>query len=233
MTQAVPTLLIPRRRHALLDELVREVGLGSKLAALVAVMTGGAALYGAVLGTWRGEAQVAYAAVKLPLVLLVTSGLTMLFNYATAVSFGLRVRFAQVAVLSFLVLAVAALVLGSLAPVVLFFTFSAPAPTLEARTTHNLLYLLHTAVVALSGLTGMQVQWATLRRLAGERRKARWIHAAWLTSFALVGGEVAWALRPFVGSIYYPVAFLREDALDGNVYEFIWTDILPYLLSVR
>lgn len=231
MVQAAPRLLIPRRRHALLDEIVREVDLGAKLAGLVVVMTGGAALYGAVLGAWRGEAQVAYAALKLPLVLLITSGLTMLFNYAVAVAFALPVRFAQVAVLSFLVLAVAALVLGSLSPAILFFTYSAPEPSLEARTTHNLLYLLHTAAVALAGLTGMQVQWTALRRLAGEPAKARWIHAAWLLSFALVGGEVAWALRPFVGSIYYPVAFLRADALDGNVYEFIWTDILPHLLS--
>ena len=49
--------------------------------------------------------------------------------------------------------------------------------------------------------------------------------------FALVGGEVAWALRPFVGSVYKPVVFLRADALDGNVYEFIFTEILPHLLS--
>ena len=48
---------------------------------------------------------------------------------------------------------------------------------------------------------------------------------------AVVGGEVAWALRPFVGSVYLTVAFVREDALDGNVYEFIWTDIRPHLVG--
>ena len=55
------------------------------------------------------------------------------------------------------------------------------------------------------------------------------MHAAWVLAYALVGGEVAWALRPFVGSVYEPVAFLRQDALDGNVYEFIVTDIVPHL----
>jgi len=29
----------------------------------------------------------------------------------------------------------------------------------------------------------------------------------------------------------YPVVFLREDALKGNVYEFIGSDIVPYLWS--
>jgi len=48
-----------------------------------------------------------------------------------------------------------------------------------------------------------------------------------------VGGEMAWALRPFVGSVSleHPLVFLREDALTGNVYEFIGTDIAPYLWS--
>jgi hypothetical protein len=28
-----------------------------------------------------------------------------------------------------------------------------------------------------------------------------------------------------------PLVFLRPDALDGNVYEFIFTDILPHFVS--
>jgi hypothetical protein len=44
---------------------------------------------------------------------------------------------------------------------------------------------------------------------------------------------VAWALRPFVGSVYYPIVFLRHDALQGNVYEFIITGIFPFLLLGR
>ncbi len=235
MADALTTLISPRPRAALLDELIREVDLARKLAATVAVMIAGAALYGAVLGLWRGGAQVLYAAIKLPLVLIVTAALTMVFNWMSAVLLGLGVRFAQVAVLSFLALGVAALVLASLAPVAWLFAVSAPVPSLEARGTHNLLYLLHTGMVAGAGFAGMAVLWRTLERLAGERRaggrrRAKRIFAVWVLSFALVGGEVAWALRPFVGSIYLPPAFLRSDALDGNVYEFIAGDILPYLL---
>ncbi len=70
-----------------------------------------------------------------------------------------------------------------------------------------------------------------LARLDEPRRTLRAVYAVWVAAFALVGGEVAWALRPFVGSIYMPVHFLRADALAGNVYEFIFTDIVPHLLS--
>ncbi len=230
MADAITALIGPRPREALLDELARGVDLPRKLGLAVAVMIACAALYGAALGLWRGGAQVTYAAIKLPLVLISTAALTMVFNWMTAVLFGLHVRFAQVAVLSFLALGVAAVVLASMAPVAWLFSVSVPPPSLEARATHNLLYLLHTGLVAGAGLAGMAVLWRTLEQLAGSRRRARRVFCAWVLSFALVGGEVAWALRPFVGSIYYPPAFLRPDALDGNVYEFVARDVLPYLL---
>lgn len=231
MVRAIPALIVPRRRAAWLDELLRGVGALPKLLALVTVMVAGAALYGAVIGMWRGGQQVIWAALKLPLVLIATAALTMVFNWMTALLWGLRVRFVQVAALSFLALAVAAVVLASLVPVAWLYTVSAPEVSLYERTTHNLLYLLHTLLVGVSGLVGTVTLWRALEVCSNHRRQARRIYWTWLVTFAVVGGEVAWALRPFVGSIYYPVAFLRDDALDGNVYEFIWRDIVPYLLS--
>jgi len=81
------------------------------------------------------------------------------------------------------------------------------------------------------GITGTATLWKALARIDQPRRTLRAVYAIWVAAFALVGGEVAWALRPFVGSIYMPVHFLRSDALAGNVYEFIFTDIVPHLLS--
>jgi hypothetical protein len=133
-----------------------------------------------------------------------------------------------VAVLTFLALAAGSLLLAALAPVALLYTLSAPPPTEEARTAHNLLYLLHTAFVGGSGLAGMAVLWRGMRSFG---RPARAVFFIWIAAFALAGGEVAWALRPFVGSVYKPVVFLRPDALHGNVYEFVFTDILPHLLG--
>jgi len=88
---------------------------------------------------------------------------------------------------------------------------------------------MHTAFTAGSGLIGTRALWRGLRTLAPSRATAVVVYVLWVTAFAVVGGEVAWALRPFVGSVYMPVVFLRKDALDGNVYEFIIADILPHL----
>jgi hypothetical protein len=202
-------------------------------AELAVLMSACAAVYGAVLGAWHGPTLAWYVAVKLPLVLLLTSSFTMCFNWIACVSFGLRLRFAQVGALTFLGLATASVLLASLSPVAALFTFCAPAPTTAARTAHNLLYLMHTGIIAACGLRGHAALWSALRATRAPMRTLRLVYATWLIAYALVGGEVAWALRPFVGSVSdkFPIVFLRPDALDGNVYEFIVTDILPHLLG--
>lgn len=105
------------------------------------------AVYGAVLGFWHGPRLAAYAAVKLLLVLLLTAALTVGFGWIAAALLGLPLRFGQVTVLTFLALAAGSALLVSLAPVAWLFTVCAPPPSGEARTAHNLLYLLHTAFV--------------------------------------------------------------------------------------
>jgi hypothetical protein len=202
---------------------------------LCLVMVAASAAYGAVLGSWHGPRLAVYVAFKLPLVLLLTSAATVPFSWTGAAVLGLPLRLGQVAVLTFLALAAASLLLASLAPVAALFTLCAPAPGVDpgngARTAHNLLYLLHTGFVGGSGLAGTAVLWRGLRALGRPVRTVGAVCLVWIAAFALVGGEVAWVLRPFVGSVYKPVVFLREDALDGNVYEFVFTDILPHLLG--
>lgn len=212
----------------LLDEVAAGRALFRGWLALSLLMILSAAAYGAVLGMWHGPKLAVYVAVKLPLVLLLTSALTVPFSWAGSALLGLPLRVGQVVVLTFLALAAGSLLLAALAPVALLFTLSAPPPSEGARTAHNLLYLLHTAFVGGCGLAGSAVLWRGMRSFG---RSARTVFFVWIAAFALVGGEVAWALRPFVGSVYKPVVFLRSDALNGNVYEFVFTDILPHLLG--
>jgi hypothetical protein len=216
-------------RQELALDLERDRGLARRCVQLSLAIVLGGATYGLVFGMWHGPRLAAYVALKLPLVLLVTSALTLAFCWTLCPLLGVRLSIGQVATLTLLGMAVAALLLGSLAPVALVFTVSAPAPTPEARTAHNLLYLMHTTLVGAAGATGTRVLWRVAARLHGAGPALSRVYLLWLVVFAVVGGEVAWALRPFVGSVFHPVVFLRPDALDGNVYEFVFTDIVPYL----
>jgi hypothetical protein len=218
-----------------LEGLLADVAAGRNLArhgrGLILRMAACAALYGAVFGGWHGPRLAGYVALKLPLVLLLTSALTLLFSWLAARFLGVPLRFGQVAVLTFLGLAVASLLLASLSPVAWLFIHCAPAPGPAAQTAHNLLYLMHTLFVGGCGLAGTVVLWRALRRVEAPRRALRTVWMLWVLTYAIVGGEVAWVLRPFVGSVYAPVIFLRRDALDGNVYEFVVTDIAPHLVN--
>jgi hypothetical protein len=218
-----------------LDGLLADVAAGRRLTwhawGLGLRMAACAAVYGAVFGGWHGPRLSAYVALKFPLVLLLTSALTLVFSWLAARLLGLPLRFGQVAVLILLGLAVASLLLASLSPVAWLFIHCSPAPDADARTAHNVLYLMHTLFVGGCGLAGTAVLWRAMRRIEAPRRIVRTVWLLWVLTYALVGGEVAWVLRPFVGSIYAPVVFLRQDALDGNVYEFIVTDIAPHLLD--
>ncbi|HEX2225476.1 MAG TPA: hypothetical protein VHN15_14840 [Thermoanaerobaculia bacterium] len=76
---------------------------------LCLVMIAGAAVYGAVLGYWHGPRLSLYVAIKLPLVLLLTSAMTLVLSWLGAALLGLPLRFGQVAVLTFLALSAASL----------------------------------------------------------------------------------------------------------------------------
>ena len=216
-------------REGALEDVLESRALGALWLALLAVTCGCAAVYGAVFGSWHGARLALFVAVKFPLVLLATSALTLPFNWTLAVAARAPLTFRQVAVLTFLTLALASVIVASLAPVAWVFVRSAPPPGDAARTAHNLLYLMHTGIVGGAGLASVALLRGALARRGGSGAGAARAIRTWVVTFALVGGQVAWALRPFVGSVYYRVEFLRDDALDGNVYEFIVTDILPHL----
>lgn len=188
-----------------------------------------AAPYGATIGLWHGPRLGFYAAVKLPLVLLVTAALTIGACWIGARLSGWQVSFGAVVSLVLMPLAVAGALLASLSPVSLLFTLSAPPPGAGARLTHNVLYLTHTILIGVAALAGTVALRRRLRAVLGDRLRARRVLVSWLAIYAIVGGEVAWAFRPFVGSVYEEVRFLRPEPLDGNVYEFVLEDIVPYL----
>jgi hypothetical protein len=121
---------------------------------------------------------------------------------------------------------VASLVLVSLAPVCAAFALTWPPPTPGEDLPHNLLLLAHVFFVACAGVYGNTSLLSGMRRLCRPGTPLGRLYGSWLASNVLVGCQLAWILRPFMGSPNYPVAFLREDALQGNFYEFVFVTII-------
>lgn len=217
-------------RRALLANVRADEAVVQHTVTLIGVIVVCGAVYGAALGAWHGTRLTLYVAIKVPLLMLITAVLTALFNWIVASLFGLPLRLRQTFALSLFPLAIATLIAASLAPAIFFFTTSLPPPADAQRTLHNLLYLTHVLLITAAGVTGTSFLYRVLVEVCGGNTlRARAILQSWILVYAFVSGEVAWALRPFVGSVYLPVVFLRPDALRGNVYEFIVTDIVPHL----
>ena len=49
---------------------------------------------------------------------------------------------------------------------------------------------------------------------------------AWLAGNLLLGSQLSWILRPFIGSPGLPVEFVRPTALKGNFYETVFRSVI-------
>jgi hypothetical protein len=201
---------------------------------LIPFIVASSAAYGAVLAGWRSATLALYVAVKLPMLLLGTTSLVMLLNWISARLLGSGLSFRQVVAVTYGAMGVACWILIGLVPVTLFFTFgvaSCEGDPRQLRLTHNGLLLTHIVLIAFAGVAGNAALRQGLREVVAPGCSPRRVYASWLLSFALVGCQLSWILRPFVGSPFYEVQFMRPNALERNFFEFVFGEVLPNVLQ--
>ncbi len=192
------------------------------------------ALYGTVMAGWRSPRLSLYVALKLPALFLGTAAMVAGFNWMTAslLTSGLSLRSTLFVV--FASMTVGCWILLGLLPVAIFFLVSGVSRSGahdELRYAHNMILMTHIAILALAGLAGNSALLKGLRRVVNPCCPVPVLFAFWIAAFAFVGCQLSWILRPFVGSPFYPVVFLRPDALDRNFYEFVFAEVIPFLTT--
>ena len=192
------------------------------------------AAYGAVLAAWRSPLMAAYVAVKLPVVFVATTLVVSAFCWAAGLLCRAGLRYREVLGAVFSAMAVAGLILLALSPVVLYFVFSG-APDAgtreEMRFAHATMMMVHILVLACAGATGNLVLCRALRRRVPPACRLAPMVALWIASFAVVGCQLGWIMRPLVGSPNIAVELLRSDALDSNFLESLFRQIIPHIIS--
>lgn len=183
------------------------------------VIAGGCGVYGLSLGLWRGETQAWCTAIKFPLLIFLTCLGNAALNgvLAQLLGLGLSLRQSFLAILMSFVLA--ALILAAFSPVMLFLLWNTPPLSEAGSPGHSLTLLSHVAVIAFAGVVANRRLFRLLVALSADRGAARRILFAWLAGNLLLGSQLAWILRPFVGSPGLPVQFLRDNPLRGNFFE--------------
>lgn len=197
------------------------------------VIITGAGLFGAALGSWRAPAQALFTAIKLPLILLLTALGNGLLNAMLAPLLGLNLSLRQSLFAVLMSFTIAAAILGAFSPLLYFLIWNTPPMASGApweTSAHGFILLSETAMIAFAGIAANLRLLQSLHRLSGSAAIARKVLLAWLAGNLLLGSQLSWNLRPFVGAPYLPVEFLRPNAFEGNFFETLF-NALRQLLS--
>ncbi|OFX15163.1 MAG: hypothetical protein A2Z18_05695 [Armatimonadetes bacterium RBG_16_58_9] len=222
-----------RNREQVASDLQDESKVGGNTSASFKVFVGLSVLYGVIMGAHgliHGRADgwkfVIATAAKLPLLFLLTLAICLPLLYVLNVLIGPRARFRMV--LGMLVASISAtsIVLASFSLILLFFMFSTD--------NYHFIMVLNTCVFAVAGLYGggylrkamAQLYPPTPPPAPGQpspKDSTSTIMNWWLITYGIVGAQMAWLMRPFIGSPSVPFSLFR--ARESNIYIAILTSI--------
>jgi len=189
----------------------------------LAIILIGSGTYGFTLGIWRAPLQSFYTAIKFPLLIFLTCAGNAVVNGMLAQILGSGLSFKQTSLAILMSFAIAAVILGGFSPITLFIWYNAPPfSSRSAVMGHSIMLLTHVFAIAFAGIMANRRLFDLLRRMSGSVSTARAVLLSWLAGNLFLGAQLAWNLRPFIGSPTLAVQFLRDDPLRGNFYEAVW-----------
>ena len=171
-------------------------------------------IYGACMGSFQLDSSdrlllMLYGGLKVPLLLFSTTVVCLPGFFVLNTLLGLRDDFRDVLQAIVAGQAGLSIVLASLAPLTRFWYFSTSA--------YRAALLFNVAMFTVATLAGQFVMLRYYRELMRRHRHHRLMLGAWVILYAFVGIQMAWMLRPFVGSPGLPVSFFRQEPF-SNAY---------------
>lgn len=219
---------ILRDREGVWRQIAKDTGLRRLSVQMLISSAIALALYGAVLGASSDWRQALLSAVKLPMLFFVTLAICLPTLYLFNLVFGAKLSWRQAMALICVGITVIAMLSLAFAPISLFFLITAPH--------YSFFKLLNVAILALTGLVGLRFLVNGMRAMNAPtpaKRSAPPVETAgpapelprsanmgllyvWIVVFGFVGTQLAWTLRPFVGSPGEKFEYFR--AIEGNFY---------------
>jgi hypothetical protein len=200
--------LLLRDREAMLARIRKGSDVAAIMRTMIATIAVCMAIVGAALGSYRGGAQIGYAAIKLPIVLLGTAALSAPALSAIGAALGRPSRLSADLALVMAALAFGALLLAACTPLIMV------GRALELD--YHRMILATVAMFSIAGLAALRMVWraVALEAAPGWRTAV----AGLCVVFALVGGQLSWALRPYLVRPRTPEApFLRD--VEGSLFD--------------
>lgn len=209
---------ILRNRHHFFIEIRDKKEIGPKIRGMALASIAFLIVYGAVLGASHSLLQSFSSAIKLPVLFFATLLITAPTLYFFHVLFGSSQNITQSVALILTGITVTSVILLALAPVTLFFLV----------TTGNYAFfkLLNVAIFAIAGIRGVAFLSEGLSIVSNNTEGAarrRNIMRLWIVLYALVGTQMVWTLRPFVGAPTLEFELFRD--IGGNFYTNVMASI--------
>ena len=198
---------------------------GNLVVFCVAAIVVGAGVYGAVMGSWWTALQAGYVAIKLPLLILLTTLGNGLLNAMLAPLLGLNIGFRQSLTVVLVSFALTSLILAALSPIALFVVWNTPplsAGTQMLSPEYGFLQLTHVAFIAFAGVMGNVRLMPLLRQWTDRASVARKVLFVWLIGNLFLGSQICWVLRPFIWDPGRPVEFIGANCFQGSFYETVF-----------
>ncbi len=185
---------------------------------LLALLIAGAFLYGMAMGSFgmRGT-QAFYSGLKVPLLLLVSTCVCLPNFYVINSVLGLRDDFLDALRGVLVAQATVAICLGALAPVILF--------SYASSSNYRFAVLINGPYFLLATLGGQMALTRHYRPLVLRNPRHRLGRLCWVWLYIFVAIQLAWVLRPFIGSPTMDTSFFRQGAWSNayvTIAESIW-----------
>ncbi|MFT4623233.1 MAG: hypothetical protein ACI8PZ_001889 [Myxococcota bacterium] len=158
----------------------------------------GLALFGAIVGSYRGGPQVAFAAVKMPLLLLLPTVVALPAVRSLWAALGAEASWLRLGAAGLVGVARTAVLAAALGPV-LWLVYS-------LGTGYHLSVLLLALALVVVGVPGVSVVGRVLPTAGAEARAAALVSALLLGA---ITAQTGWLLRPFVARPTASISFLR------------------------
>jgi hypothetical protein len=252
MLQGIRQLDRVLRGDATRPESLRSGDVDVNSSILVPVLLALAALYGFFMswfGIFNREALefrlVVAATLKTPALFALTLLVTFPSLYVFNALLGSRLTVVSLVKLLISSLGVTVAVLASFGPIVAFFSVT--------TSSYSFMVLLNVALFAASGILGLSFLLQTLHRVANcyrdlpevlpaeapttsalrlpqeqvISREVKAVFYCWMVIFGLVGAQMSWVLRPFIGNPDQPFEWFRPR--QSHFFEALWTTVRQLL----
>jgi hypothetical protein len=169
-------------------------------------------IYGIVMGSFNGPLQALVSGLKLPILILLSLFICFPAFYVIQYMLGSKLQLAKMANIVLSGFVVFSTIILSFMPIVLFFMITSD--------NYAFLKLLHVAIFIFAGIFGMRIIIQGLKFSCEKRniypKLGIRVFKVWIIIFSFVSIQLAWNLRPFVGSKDLPFEIFREK--EGNFY---------------